>query len=63
MEGTGDNLILLFFCQLMEIYRISGYSHGKLWVFFRMLLRVQQRFAVQNVYVQMMSAFFRIAVK
>src|SRR5699024_10475262 len=61
MEGTGDYFVLLFFCQLMEIYRISGYAYRKLRIVFRMLLGIQQGFFCEDIYVEVVSSFFCIA--
>ena len=57
VERAGNHIRLLLRRQLDEIHRITGYADGQLGIFLRMLLCVQQRFAVQNVYVQMMAAF------
>ena len=62
MERSGDNIILLFLGQLDEVYCIAAYTDGQLRILFRMLLSVQQGFSIQYVYVQVVTAFFSIAV-
>ena len=63
VERTRDNLVLLLFRQLYEVYRISAYSYGELGIFLGVLLRIEERFSGKNVYVQVVSALFDVAVK
>ena len=63
MESAGDNIILLFLGQLDEVYSVSADTDGQLRILFRMLLSVQQSFTIQYVYVQVVTAFFSIAVQ
>src|SRR5699024_6034520 len=63
MEGTGDNFVLLFFCQLMEIYRISGYTYSKLGIFFRMFLSVQKSVLCEDIHIEVMSSLFCVTVQ
>ena len=63
MEGTRDNVVLLFFRQLYEVYRVARNSYGELRVFLRVSLSVKESFPCENVYVEVMTAFFNVAVK
>ena len=40
VERTGDNLVLLFLCQLVKVNGIAGYPYSELGIFFRMSLGV-----------------------
>ena len=63
VEGTGNDIILLLFCQLDEIDGISGNSDRKLRIFFRMSLRIKQRFPRKHIDIEMVTAFCDIAVE
>ena len=63
VEGPRNDFVLLRLRQLVEVDRITADAHGQLRIFFRMRLSVQQRFPVENVDVQMMSALFGITVQ
>ena len=62
VERTRDNVHLLRFCQLYEVYRIARNADCKLRVFFGMVHCVEQNFAHENVYVQMLSVFCHVSV-
>ena len=62
VDGSGNNVILLFFREFNEVYRITGYTNGKLRIFFRMRLRVQKGFTVENVNVEVMTAVANVTV-
>ena len=46
VHGSCDYLILLYLCQLDEVYGISGYTDGKLRIFLRVCLCVQKGLSV-----------------
>lgn len=49
MERPVNDFKLLFPCQFDEVYRISRYTDRQLRIFFRMIHRIQQCFAMQDV--------------
>ena len=55
MNSSRNNVVLLFFGKLDEVYRITGNTNGKLRIFFRMRLRVQKGFTVEYVYVKVIA--------
>jgi hypothetical protein len=63
VNGSGNNVILLFFRELNEIYRITRYANGKLGVFFRVRLRVQKRFTIEYVYVDVETAVANVGIQ
>ena len=63
MEGTGDDLILLFLSKLDEVYRLAAYSYRKLGILFGMSLSVKQSFLGENVDVQVVAALLNVTVK
>lgn len=63
VECSGYNVVLLLFGELYEVYCIARNAHRELRILFGVLLRVDKRFAVKYVNVQMMSAFFNISVE
>ena len=63
MDGSGNNVILLFLREFDEVYRITGYTNGKLRLFFRVSLRIQKGFAIEHVYVKMEAVVTNIAVQ
>ena len=63
MEGTGDNIVLLFLGELDEVYRITRYSYSQLRVLLGVSLCIEQSLTGENIYVKMVSAFLNIAVK
>ena len=63
VEGSRDNLVLLLLCELDEVNRVAAYSDGKLGVLLGVRLRVEKRFAGENVNVKMMSALLDVSVK
>ena len=62
MDGAGDYFVLLFFAELVEIDRVSAYTDCKLRIFFGVFLRVEKHFAVEYVYVKMISARMNVTV-
>ena len=62
-EGSCYNVFLLFASQFVEVYRIAGDSDRKLWVFFRMIHGIKQRFAVEYIHVDVMSALAEVSVE
>lgn len=62
VNGAGNHFVLLFFGEFIEVDGVARYANGELRIFFGMFLRVQQRFAVEYVYVQMMSAVRHVRV-
>ena len=63
VEGTGYYLVLLFLCELDEVYRIAAYTDGKLGIFFGVRLSIEKRFSCENVDVQVVAALLNVAVK
>lgn len=63
VNGSGNNVILLFFRELNEVYRIAGYTNGKLRVFFRVRLCVQKRFTIEYVYVEMETTVANVGIQ
>ena len=63
MNGTAYYVVLLFLGELVEVNRIARYPDCKLRVLFGMSLRVEKRFAVEYVYVEMMSAVCHIGIE
>ena len=51
MNGTRDNVVLLLFGELVEVYGVARYPYRELGVLLGVGLRVEQRFAVEHVYV------------
>ena len=62
VNGSGNNVILLFFREFDEVYRITGYTNGELRILFGMRLRVQKSFTVKYVYVQMETIVANVTV-
>ena len=58
MEGSGNNIRLLFRCKLDKVYGISGYADGQLGIILRMLLRIEKRIPVEYIDIQMMSSLY-----
>ena len=56
-EGTGNNILLLFFGQGVKTYGVARYTDGQLRIFFRVFHRVEQHFAVHDVHVQVLTTF------
>ena len=62
MEGTGDNLVLLLLGEVVEVHRIARNANGELRILLRMLLRIEQRVAIEDVDVEMMTALLGIRI-
>ena len=62
VDGAGDYFVLLFFAELVEVDRVSAYTDCKLRIFFGVFLRVEKHFAVEYVYVKMISARMDVSV-
>lgn len=63
MEGSRNNIVLLFLCKLYKINGIARYSYSELRIFFRMSLSVEKSFSVKYVYIKVVSALFSVTVK
>lgn len=63
VEGSGDNVILLLFSELYEVYSVARYTNCELRILLGMLLSVYESFSVENIYIKMMTAFFNVAVE
>ena len=63
VNRSGNNVVLLFLREFDEVYRITGYTNGKLRIFFGMRLRVQKRFTAEYVYVKMEAVVSNVAVQ
>ena len=63
VECAFDNFELLFFRKSVEVYGISRNSYREHRVFFGMLVSVHKSFAIENVYVKMLSALRKISVE
>ena len=62
VNGSGNNVVLLFLRKFNEVYSITRNANGKLRIFFRMSLRVQKRFTVENVNVKVVAAVADVTV-
>ena len=62
MEATADYFQLVFTTQLHEVYSIAGNTDCKLRIFLGMFHRIIKHLAVQNIYVQVVSAFGEVTV-
>jgi hypothetical protein len=51
VEGSGNNLVLLCLCELVEVYGIAGNAHSELRIFFRMSLSVQKSLFGKYIYI------------
>ncbi len=63
MEGSGNNLVLLFLCELDEVYGVARNSDCKLRIKLGVLLCVNEKLSVKHVYVEVVTALEHIAVK
>lgn len=63
VNGSGNNVILLFFRKFNEVYSISGNANRELRIFFRVRLCVQQRFTIENVYVQVITTICHVGIQ
>ncbi len=63
MKSTRNNVVLLFFSQFYEVYCIARNSYSELRVLLGVCLSVKESFTCENVYVEVVSAFFNVAVK
>ena len=62
VNSSGNNVILLFLRELNEVYGIAGYTNGELRIFFRMRLRIQKGFTIENVNVEVMTTVANVTV-
>ena len=63
MNGSGDDVVLLFLGELVEIYCIARNPYGELGVFFGMSLRVEKGCPVEHVYVEIIAAVGDVCVE
>ena len=63
VNGSGNNVVLLFFREFDEVYSITGNTNGKLRILFRVSLRVQKGFAIKYVYVEVVATVTNVAVQ
>ena len=63
MEGSADNLTLLFLGKLVEVNCIAGNTDCKIRVHFGIFVSLDKLFLVQYVYIDMVSVLAEIAVK
>jgi hypothetical protein len=62
VNGSGNNVVLLFLRKLNEVYSVTGYAYGELRIFLRVRLRVKKRITIEYVYVKMVAAVANVAV-
>ena len=55
VNRTGNHFVLLFFGEFIEINGISRNADRKLRILFGMFLRIEKRFTIEYVYVEMVS--------
>ena len=63
VNRSRNNVVLLFAGEFVEVYRIARNAYRELGIFFGVSLRVEQSFAVENVYVQVIAAVRNVCVK
>ena len=63
VDGTMDNVVLLLLGELDEVYGVAGNADGQLRILFRVVHRVEQRFALEHVHVQVMAVLREVAVQ
>ena len=63
MECTRDNVVLLFLCELDEVYSIAGNSYCELGVLLGVSLSVEESFPCEDVHVEVVTALFNVAVE
>ena len=55
MERSIDHVHLLFARQSHEVNCVTGHADGKTWVFLRVVHRIYKHFAIQDVYVHVVT--------
>ena len=61
MEGAGNNVELLLARELDEVHGVAGNAHRQLRIFFRMIHRIEERFTIEDVHVDVVRTFVRIS--
>ncbi len=63
VEGSGDNIILLLFCELDEVYGIAGNSDSELRIVLGMSLSIEKCFSVEYINIEVVAALNGITVE
>ena len=63
VNGSGNNVILLFLREFNEVNCIAGNTDGKLRILFRMRLRVQKSFTIEYVNVEVVTTVANVTVQ
>jgi hypothetical protein len=62
VNGSRNNVILLFLREFNEVNCITGNTDGELRILFRMSLCIQKGFAIEYVYVKVIATVANVAV-
>ena len=62
MEGTGNDLLLLFTGKLAEVDSITGNTDGQVRICFGVLVRLEQSLTIHDVDIEVMRTVLKIAV-